>query len=147
MKNNILRTLIGESFMLKRSLPRLEELCWSDEKEFLLRYSDLAEFMEIRKWSRDLIVRCYTHIKHNIVPSCSNLEAMVNKIKGIIADDPIKIVNQYRVYLMQSSSGISILEGKHRVSALLINNALANNNALEAATVTLSCFLGREISR
>ena len=147
MRNNILRTLIGESFMLKRSLPRLEELCWSDEKEFFLRYSDLAELMEIRKWSRDLIVQCYTHIKHNIVPACSNLEAMINKIKGIIADDPIKIVNQYRVYLMQSSSGISILEGKHRVSALLINDALKNNINIENTKVTLNCFLGREISR
>jgi hypothetical protein len=147
MKNNILRTLIGESFMLKRSLPRLEALYWSDEKEFLLRYTDLAEFMEIRKWSKDLIVQSFKHIKANTVPSCSNLEAMVYKIKGIIADNPTKIINQYRVYLMQSSTGISILEGKHRVSALLINNALANNNKLEATAVTLNCFLGREISK
>jgi len=32
MKNNILRTLTGESFMLKRNLPRLEALYWKDEK-------------------------------------------------------------------------------------------------------------------
>ena len=71
---------------------------------------------------------------------------MVYKIKGIIADNPVKIINRYRVYLMQSSTGISILEGKHRVSALLINNALVNNNKLEATAIKLNCFLGREIS-
>jgi hypothetical protein len=147
MKNNILRTLMGESFMLKRSLPRLEALYWSDEKKFLLRYSDLAEFMEIRKWSKDLIVQSYKHIRANTVPSCSNLEAMVNKIKGIMADDPIRIVERYKVYLMQSATYISVLEGKHRVSALLINNALKNNISIENTEVTLNCFLGREISK
>lgn len=112
--NEVLRQLLPHSSYLNSNKNYLQSLLWSYNEYYILRFKDLLEIGDIRNFKKQDIRDVYQSIKHKIFFN-EFINAYKEKVLGLLKDDISIVLKNYPVFVLKTSKGYSILEGRHRV--------------------------------
>lgn len=159
LENYILSYLFTENAYIRSNIDYLKTFTWVQKDMFMLPFKQLEEISEIRKIKKDDFRKAYNVIKNSIDDENNQVNALANKIKGLLDSNPLplsfnknsnlsgveKVMQVFPVVIIKSElySGYSILYGKGRLGAAFVQNAFKSNVDIEDATAYLNVYYGR----
>lgn len=140
MNSFIIQNLIIESKYLRSNLNYLNSLTWSQHNSYKVSLSNLLDESKIRKFKKSEIIESFINLK------TLELTPYSEKVKSILQSGAKNVMRKNPVYILKTTEGISILEGRHRIGAAFIENSNINNIDILDSTADLNCYLGEEVS-